>query len=37
MLTYEQLVNYANQDPDILPAELYWTYYDTASKKGQLD
>ena len=39
MLTYEQLINYVNQgpDPDILPAELYWMYYDAASKKGQLD
>ena len=37
MQTYEQLVKYVNQDLDILLAELYWTYYDTASKKCQLD
>ena len=35
--TYEQLVKYVNQDLDILLAELYWTYYDTASKRCQLD
>ena len=35
--TYEQLVKYVNQDLDILLAELYWTYHDTASKKCQLD
>ncbi len=37
MLTYEHLVSYVNQDPDIQPAELYWMFYDTASEKGQLD
>ncbi len=35
--TYKQLVKYVNQDLDILLAELYWMYYDTASKKCQLD
>ncbi|KAL0044745.1 hypothetical protein WJX82_007918 [Trebouxia sp. C0006] len=33
MLTYEHLVSYVNQDPDIQPAELYWMFYDTASEK----
>lgn len=37
MLTYKQVLNYVNQHPDILPAELCWMYYDTASKTGQLD